>query len=50
MFFSELLELLASNGVAVGPKTTEPIIESPEDAVEEDTEEIIETVGDVDTE
>ncbi|XP_034252751.1 intraflagellar transport protein 140 homolog [Thrips palmi] len=42
---AELLELLASNGVSVGSKTTEPIIESPDDA-----EEIIETVGDVDTE
>ena len=45
-----MLELLSNNGVAVGTKPQNPLIESPDDMVEEETEEIIETVGDVDTE
>ncbi|KAJ1532231.1 hypothetical protein ONE63_000848 [Megalurothrips usitatus] len=47
---TELLELLAGNGIAVVSKNPAPLIESPDDAVEEETEEIIETVGDIDTE
>ncbi|KAE8751558.1 hypothetical protein FOCC_FOCC001805 [Frankliniella occidentalis] len=47
---AELLDLLSANGVAGGSKSQNPLVVSPDDGIDEEAEEIIETVGDVDTE